>query len=210
MQGPRDQEHHSLLSQISDCEVSVEALENDRAVVYLLDDRFRLVYCNKAWDEFAEANGAPNLARAHILGDSVLRYLKGPLLDFYLSLYRGVLSAGQGRRHSFECSSSHVFRLFHMQVLPLRSSSMLLVVNSLRQEHAHNRPAFDPVLDLYQNHGIVTLCSHCRRARRYREPDHWDWVPDFIRPSTAPENISHGLCEVCLQYHYPSLVDALD
>ena len=32
----------------------VDEFEDDRSVIYLLDNNLRIAYCSKAWDEFAE------------------------------------------------------------------------------------------------------------------------------------------------------------
>ena len=36
-------------------------VETDPAVIFCLDAELRLTYCNAAWDQFAQENGAPEL-----------------------------------------------------------------------------------------------------------------------------------------------------
>src|SRR6202042_2406372 len=100
-----------------------------------------------------------------------------------------------------ECSSPEVYRQLHMTAFPLGRAEGLLVVNSVRLEVAHLRVACPPLEELYRNReGIIAQCCHCRRVRRAREPNVWDWVPAWL--TNQPENTSHGLCEPCMAFHY--------
>lgn len=58
-------------------------LEADRSIIYMLGPDLRIVYCNKAWDEFARLNGGVGLNREAVLGRSVLDVIAEPLRPFY-------------------------------------------------------------------------------------------------------------------------------
>ena len=51
--------------------------------------------------------------------------------------------------------------------------------------------------------GFVSICAHCRCAKRVDNPDQWDFVPQYLqlRPESTPK-VSHGLCPVCRAYFY--------
>jgi hypothetical protein len=180
----------------------IESLEDDRSVVYMLDADFRLAYCNKAWDEFAEHNGGAHLRRIEQVGRLVLDAIPEPLKAFYRSVFERSLAKQRPWEHSYECSSPECYREFHMQVLPLQAPPRLVVVNSLVVERAHERIRQAPLTAAYRTPGgVIGMCMHCRRTRRNDEPDIWDWVPEFL--ATPPDNVSHGLCTTCFRYYYP-------
>lgn len=185
----------------------LESLEADQSIIYMLSPDLRIIYCNKAWDEFASLNGGVNLDRETILGTLILDVIAGPLRPFFASGFAQAQTRLQPWEHDYECSSPDSFRLFHMRVLPL-ASSYLLVENSLQVERPHGpeRPAMPAYPASYLNeHGMLIMCSHCRRTRRIGAGavSIWDWVPDFL--IDPPGRVSHGLCPNCRAYFYPHL-----
>lgn len=188
-------------------EAAIEEFENDRSVVYVLDQDLKLAYCNKAWDEFAEHNGGARLRRIEQVGHPVLDATSEPLKAYYKAVFERSLAEHRPWEHSYECSSPECYREFHMQVLPLQAPPRLVIVNSLVVEKAHDRIRRPPLTAVYQTAGgVIEMCMHCRRTRRREESDIWDWVPEFL--ATLPGNVSHGLCPTCLHYYYPQVAQA--
>jgi hypothetical protein len=180
----------------------IAELEDDESVVYLLDNHLRILYCNKAWDEFAERNGGVHLRRKEQVGRHVLDSTPEPLKAFYRSAFERALAEHHPWEHLYECSSPGLYREFHMQVLPLQAPLSLVVVNSLVVEKAHERIIQAPLTALYRTTGgVITMCMHCRRTRRNKGANIWDWVPDFL--ASPPDDVSHGLCPTCFRYYYP-------
>ena len=184
----------------------IENVEADPAIIYMLDPDLRIVYCNKAWDRFASLNGAAGLNRRGILGAKVLDVVAGPLRAFYEGAFAQAKKEGRLWEHDYECSSPSTYRLFHMRVLPL-ADSYLLVENSLRFERPHGseRPVMPADSTLYvSKDGLLTICAHCRRTRRIGATSApvWDWVPAYLVEPPGP--VSHGLCRNCHAYFYPS------
>jgi hypothetical protein len=179
-------------------------LEEDPAVIYVLDENLRIVYCNEAWDRFAAENGGRDLLRPRPLGVSVIEVIPPPLKRFFENGYRQALSTGQMWQHSYECSSPTVYRKFQMQVHPEREARQLVVVHSLMVESPHSdneRETRTPSRGAYSDQdGIVTMCCECRRTRRTGQAPVWDWVPAYVE--RMPEKVSHGICDVCLNVSY--------
>jgi hypothetical protein len=59
-----------------------EKLDQERSIIYLLDPSLRIVYCNRAWDEFALENGGEKLIGARIHGITLLDVLPEPLRTY--------------------------------------------------------------------------------------------------------------------------------
>jgi hypothetical protein len=188
---------------INDSVQPLSKFDDDPAVIYALDSRLCLVYHNAAWNRFAIENGAPDLADDTLIGRDALELVALPLQRFYLQGFARVLRELRPWEHVYECSDPGKYRKFHMQVLPLERSA-LLVVNSLVAE-ADILPEKHAALEEYAGSGgIVTMCCHCRRTlRAAKAKSVWDWVPEFV--AQMPARCSHGLCPTCLAYHYPAM-----
>lgn len=185
----------------------IENVEADNSIIYILNPDLRIVYCNKAWDQFAYLNGGAGLNRRAILGTPILDVIAEPLKVFYANGFAQAKDKGRPWEHDYECSSPASYRLFHMRVLSL-TNSYLFVENSLRFERPHGpeRPVMPANADLYLTEaGILTMCCHCRRTRRIGAPSVpvWDWVPAYL--VEPPGRVSHGLCLNCQAYFYPHL-----
>jgi hypothetical protein len=182
--------------------LSHSALESDPAVIYILRPDLRIIYCNRAWEQFASENQGKGLSRLEVLGTAFLSAVPDPLSNFYANGFAEAHRTGVWE-HDFECSSPELFRLFHMRVLRL-AGLHLLVENSIRIERPHQRES--PVkteFNTYVNkYGISTMCCHCRRTRRIGPggKEMWDWIPNFLREQ--PGKVSHGLCKTCTAYFY--------
>ncbi|HEY3928861.1 MAG TPA: hypothetical protein VGL89_10820 [Candidatus Koribacter sp.] len=180
---------------------SYERVEADPAVMYLLDPQSRIVYCNLAWNRFANDNDAPELVREKVIGTSVLDVTVDPLRGFYEHIYSQVKKAREPWEYNFECSSDEQYRMLRMRIFPL-PKSFLLVENSVRVERPHTAVAVDTTEFCYtDSRGMVVMCAHCRRTR-HPDTDRWDWVPRFV--ANLPPNTSHGLCKNCRSFYFGS------
>ena len=184
--------------------LSIEELESEQSIVYLLDSDLRLVYCNPAWDQFAIRNQGDGLEWNGPRGTPILEAIADPIRPFYEEGFRRVAETGEVWEHDFECSSSELYRRYHMQVKPLEATGGFIIINSLLVETPHeaDRLAMPEVTTLYLGQGdIVTMCCHCRRTQRSDGSQTWDWVPRYLE--APPGRVSHGLCASCAAYFYP-------
>ena len=177
--------------------------DDDPAVIYAIDSGFRLLYHNSAWDRFAIENGGPGLAGDAQIGSQTMDVVPLPLQRFYREGFARAFREPHPWEHVYECSSPDRRRMFHMQVLPVDRSALLIVnakvteVEIPEQQHRVLKEYLEPA-------GMVTMCCHCRKTlRRIGKTAGWDWVPEFV--AHPPVECSHGLCPTCLAYHYPVL-----
>ena len=177
-------------------------LQNASGAVYGLWPDLTLAFLNPAWFRFAaEDRGEPAISRDWTLGRCVLEAIPLPLRAFFEGNYRRSLMEARPWEHIYECSSDEVHRKFHMKVFPLRNSEGLLLVNSLRIESPQQHESFPPIEERYTNQGgLMTQCCHCRRFRRVDLQSTWDCVRCWVEKK--PENISHGICEICSGFYY--------
>ncbi len=183
-------------------ELSRNTVERSKDVIFMVDAKMRITYCNPAWDKFALANGGEDVVAARIVGTDLMCVIPAPLRDLYNEMFQRCREQHRTFDFDHECSSAEVYRLLHTNVLPLNRVGDLAFINSIRVERTHGleRPRVDPA-DIYISaHGIISMCSHCRRSRRQDASGVWDWVPAFLQ--TREWKISHGVCPVCLSYFH--------
>ena len=183
---------------------NARTVEMNPSVIYIINSRFQLVYCNRAWDIFAIENGGKNLERQQIVGMSALEISPGFLRNFYESRFSVVLENQNVSEHSYECSSPNVYRRFNMRILPL-GRKYLMIENSLFVERPHGPIDGGPAsfdVSYVDDDGFITMCANCRRtlAFDFHGRTCWHWVPSYLVSAPAP--ICHGLCSTCLAYYY--------
>jgi hypothetical protein len=175
------------------------AYDDNDSIIYLLDSGLRIARCNLAWDQFALRNHGEAAISSRVVGTHVLDVVSPDLRPFYLAAYQNVQRFRRDWWHIFECSSANVARTFQMRILPCDEKS-LLTINTLISETALEESPPKSIEDYANRDGIVTICSHCRRAQHVRQRDVWDWVPELLMSGQALA--SFGLCDFCTAYHY--------
>lgn len=188
----------------------LENLEAHPASIFGLLPDGNIAYINPAWVRFALENGASlpdeNLAW---MGQRYLDVIAAPLKPFYEQLFSLAPNAGaalQPVSHVYECSSATMFRQFAMKVYGLAHGEGFIVINTLVASRPHDNRARVPQVpdrSMYENpDGLIVQCAHCRLVRR-SDGSGWDWVPAWIEH--VPSGMSHGVCEVCLEYYFPDV-----
>ena len=169
---------------------------------FALTEDLDISYCNSAWDRFvAENGGAACVTSSEVLHKPYLRWVPHELVPAIKALFRTARASGRPQAQDYECSSAQTFRLYRMQVYPLKPGSGFAVVNALRVVHPHTRVACDADKAKYlHNDGLIRMCANCRRVRRLDDPSRWDWVPDYIEH--PPAGVSHSVCPFCGEYYY--------
>src|SRR4051794_39575555 len=148
---------------------SFESIERDSAIVFALNREFRIIYCNEAWDRFAQSNGGTALMRPIPYGKCVLDEIPEPLKSRYRAAYLNVFATRRQWVHHYECSSSTVYRLFQMTALQRPEDDVILVANFLLEQRAHGDERLvmppDPAAYEGSDHSVA-MCSVRRNSRR--------------------------------------------
>jgi len=185
--------------------IPLSVLEEEESIIFVLDRSFNILFCNPAWDEFFKANGGQGpYSSDSVLGTSIFDVTPKILEPFYYSLFHEARISKDPVEHQYECSSPTEYRLMRMRILPL--SRGFIVVNEYLITKRRNMKSFDDIDEAaFKDRGNnVTMCSHCRRARR--NDGRWKYVPRFV--AMPPRKIKHRLCDLCHTYHYPNFADS--
>jgi hypothetical protein len=174
-------------------------LAGDASTLIALDPHYSIQWVNPAWERFARDNGGAATLQRFAIGTSYLEGIGGPLRDYYRSAFDNALLTGEPFYLDYECSSSDVFRRFHMLALPVGGEG-LLVTHSQIVERPHDREGHEALERAYRfPSGMVVQCANCRRVRR-SDGSSWDWVPAWV--TATPEVTSHGICASCRGYYW--------
>jgi len=183
------------------------AVESSPHACFCLTESLEFCYCNAAWDQFARENGGtPNVLAASVLHKPFLQYVPEALHANFEELFHRVRALGRLQSQDYECSSANIFRVYRMQVYPLKPGSGFVVINSLRVVHPHTREVCEPDDAVYRCVlGLIHMCANCRRTRRNGDPEIWDWVPAYVaRPR---REMTHTICPFCREYYYSAYLE---
>lgn len=168
--------------------------ENDRQVIYELDENFRILRCNRAWDRFALDNNGSAATYKKAQGVMLFTVIPRDLSRFYEEGFQIAKRQSQWQ-HVFDCSSARVIRRLRMTVV---SSGFGLVVKNMLVKDTLAPPS--EADGNWADYGSrITMCCHCRRVQN-KKTAVWQWVPEFIEQ--MPADARTLLCPSCYAYHY--------
>lgn len=192
-----------------------QALAGERASACLLDADLRIEAVNAAWEVFATSNAGDRCLGASLRGTRYADHVDGPGLRAKVAADLARALRGEQVSIDSECNSQDRFRQLRTVYLPVRQGSHtepvgLLVVHSVLREAAIGE-AHDPHQAAeagYRGaHGLMTMCSCCRRVRRVASSIEWHFVPAWV--AHPPERLSHGFCATCVVQYGVGEVDPL-
>lgn len=164
-------------------------------VIYALDQDFRIVRCNRAWDTFALENNGSGVKRDEVHGQRLFHVIPRDLSPYYCQGFETAKQRGEWQ-HVFDCSSARVMRRLSMTVTPFGAGFLTRTVTL----HETLAPSSERDANLAHYGSVITLCCHCRRVWNQKK-NIWQWVPEFIEQH--PVEVRARLCPKCYAYHYP-------
>ena len=166
-------------------------------VAYWVDNTNTIVQVNRAWDEFAIANGANSTVLArHILGTNLFDCVVGEAPRKNLeALLAGVRSTAEPHSLFYRCDTPTTMRFMKM-VTVLESDGRIRVGHRMLRQLRTYPPIeyrFAP-----QTHDALTQCSTCSRIRVrdawYEGTDLFAEDPTRALPSVA---VRYDICPAC-------------
>jgi hypothetical protein len=153
---------------------------------------------NPAWDAFARANGAPELAGGGAVGRNVWDFVAG---DDVQRLYRLLFARIPGRGVTcalpFRCDGPEVRRFMRLKLSPRGPGGVICATRLLREER---RPAVGVLAaDAPRSARLLAICSWCKRVRA--ESGCWLELEDALASldlaRSAPPSLGHTICTAC-------------
>ncbi|MBI3476867.1 MAG: hypothetical protein HY010_14130 [Acidobacteria bacterium] len=161
----------------------------------VLDEMFRVVYCNRAWDIAAKANGVEQATGDRLRGQALLLYVPRALEYHYSKVLEKAREKHIVVFTDYECNTPNVYRKYRMKIAPVPETPLLALVHTVLIEgsipyRVHSAIDYD-----YGSGDVVTMCAQCRRTKLLHA-NVWDWVPEFVQ--RAPPRVTHGICDDCI------------
>jgi hypothetical protein len=179
-------------------------------VRYRIDADDRLVRLGAAWDRFARANGAPELARGRVRGRGLWEFITSiEARHLHKRLLEAVRAGRAIRALPFRCDSPDTRRFMEMDLLPRANGA---VEYRCRLVRAERREAVALVMAAAGGTGaLVKMCSWCKRVEV--TPGAWRDVEAAVRELGLLEQdptpgVTHGLCPDCRTRYYPEVPSA--
>lgn len=184
--------------------IDINFLSSSKDVVCIVDQELKLMGYNEAWVNFAKDNNGESTLSSFPLEASISSAGDGPVGSYVLQGYNRALREHKPFEHQYECSSPDTFRVFHQTAYPITGSKGLVITHHLVVEKEHEESE-DSFIGRFENSDeILTQCANCRKVRDPHENSTWLWVPALVYRQLP--NISHGICNPCLDHYYGDLV----
>ena len=171
------------------------------ALVYSISGDDRIEAIEGEWDAFARRNGAADLTRERVLGSSIWQFIEGlEAVEIHRLLFAGVRERGLRVTLPFRCDGPRVRRDMEMMVSPLGEKG-IEIRSCVVKEQVRSYVALLDASSRRSN-AFVKVCSWCKKVSC--PPHGWVEVEQAIREmrllALPPiPQISHGMCEPCLQ-----------
>ncbi len=176
--------------------------------IWTIDAADKIVHVNDDWLTFARENGAPRLAAALVLGQSLWRFIQGQETVY---LYQQILARLRtGRRpitFPFRCDAPDRRRYLEMKLSLLAGSRVQFQTRILRQEY---RQPLDFLAACQDRSGeFLKVCSWCNKIyipdRGWGEPGEAIGALDLFGPRSMPR-MTHTICDSCFDFIRQELI----
>ncbi|HDQ44531.1 MAG TPA: hypothetical protein ENN17_03400 [bacterium] len=127
-------------------------------------------------------------------------YMLHPAFAAMFHLYRDQIEGGSPE------TSYHDHLHFLMKgfgAFQIDRPEYVLIAQMLEQIWQTNRKLARHLAEVRTLRGLIPICMHCKKIRN--EDGFWVQVERYVSAHSDAE-FSHGICEQCIQEHYPDLV----
>lgn len=186
------------------------SLAREEGVALVLDASLRIRHVNPAWAKELLPGGITPPPASMLEGRHYLEFVHGPMRAKLEQRFARVLQSSSARAEVLvsECNTTTEIQLLTTHIIPLRAVDSnqpsgvvvlqsLVGVGSLRDRYVISEESVDA---WRSPEGLLVQCGCCCRARDARDGA-WRMNTSLLA-APAPENMSHGLCEMCLEAYF--------
>lgn len=166
---------------------------------YRLDARDGVTEISGPWDEFARANGSPDLTRERVLRRRLFDFIAdATTAEIYRQIFARVRRTGEPASVRFRCDGAERVRAMELDIRPLPEDALELESRVVAEEARPPLPLFAPRPPASDE--LVSVCSWCKDGQR---PDgSWTDLATLAselgllsRPHLP--GLTHGICPSC-------------
>ena len=165
---------------------------------YVVDRSDRIESVSEAWLRFAEVNGAPELTREAVIGNSLWAFVRSSdTQSFYRALFHRVRFKKIEVNLPFRCDSPDLLRFMVLHVRLGSKGRLKLSGRLLREAKRAHVPRINEFLGDSEQRFV--MCSICKRVNAFGA---------WVEPEVAAQRfhvfetiheaeIQHGVCDQC-------------
>jgi hypothetical protein len=168
-------------------------------ISYRLDAGDGITEISGPWDEFARANGAPELTRERVLRRRLFDFFADPTTsEIYRQLFARVRRTGEPARVPFRCDGADRVRAMELAIRPLPDDGLELESRSIDEAARPLLPLFAPRSPASDE--LLTVCSWCKDG--LRTDGSWTDLATLaaelgLMTRTSLPGLTHGICPRC-------------
>lgn len=180
-------------------ESDAAAIRKATETTYQLDAELAIAALDDAWSQFATENGAPDLVAPNPLRKPILSFIADPTTR---QIYQDVFATARSRgaiSFPLRCDSPSLRRYLRLSVAATEDNGFLIRSTVLRLEAREAVSLLQPTDR--RSDEFLRGCSWCKR---FDVRGRWEEVEVAIEQlrlfeAERPPQISHGMCESCLE-----------
>lgn len=173
-----------------------------QSVTYVLSPVSTIAAVSGAWDDFARANGAPELVGEAVIGTSIWAWVGGPDTRTVLGkLLDRAFAGAELRGIGYRCDSPELRRFMEVDA-SLEADGMLRLTHRLVRAEPREQPAELLARSSPRAADLIRMCSWCNAV--YVENAGWLEIEEAARVSpllsrVRQPSITHGVCDACME-----------
>lgn len=149
--------------------------------------------------------------RIMIINDAIhdARFVDNPLVTCVpgIRFYAGVpLVTPDGHSIGTLCVIDHQPRDLSAKQIEMLNALARQIVMQLEQKRIAAQLA-DALDKIELMEGLIPICSYCKGIRN--DKGYWSTVEKFIQHYSSDVEFSHGVCDRCMQHHFPDVAKIL-
>ncbi|MDF1584358.1 MAG: hypothetical protein P1P78_13760 [Methyloprofundus sp.] len=166
---------------------------SSNVIVYEIDESNIITTVNANWKAFAQANGAPELNDANVIGKPLLDFISGNVTKrFWINLLTHVRTDNCSYSFCYRCDAPNLKRHMKLDIAPLGTFNLRITSTLL---HAKPRALQMDFKRAQQRsaHSIIR-CSLCNKVVHNKQ---WIEADELNRGLKTTLDVTYGVCPVC-------------
>lgn len=167
-------------------------------VIYKVDNDFKIIYVNDAWDLFAKENNGDEIISDKVLGENLFDFIHSrDVKQMYFEIISYVRK-GKILKFPFRCDSPTQIRNLHMLVY-LDNNGNVTFSSELQSTKIRETPLYVIYTSNVEEEYMLVMCSWCKRVRA---ENGWVEVEEVLNNEKIflkhqIPKITHSICEEC-------------
>ncbi len=172
----------------------IRAMTDTILLEFSVDANNVIIAINGSWDEFADANDAPQLKKQHVVGKSLFDYISGNVTrQFVQKLLDIVRQKNTSACFDYRCDAPNLRRYLQMRLMANERGEVRISNYQL-----HTEPRVAPIFFIRSNQRDRHTRVRCSICNLLKQAEQWVEAESLLKdkePLTVP--VIYGVCPQC-------------